>query len=411
MSLRSGSEHAIAGSGRHSQLGTVPNEVRLERIRHMVMDMPNRVQITLEAVPESAREARRFVREQARLDGMRHGEADLLVTELVGNVLRHAPDATEFELSVEEDGQRGLIVSVSNPSNTPLGEVEVGVGFLLLDKVSRSWGRSHDGERQTVWFAVRTPGATSISSDTSDEDLFTHMSEDPASYSDELIRRHSGLAESIAMRYRGKGIDEEDVLQVANMALLKAIQRYDPSRGNLRPYAAATIDGELKKLLRDQAWAVRVPRTLQERVLRVGRGRQELEHRLGRVPDPPELAQHLGLEVDEVRDGLDARLAYSSASVDQPSESTGLTLLDRLESHDLSLLLADERVVVEQAIAGLPERQREILHLRFNEDLTQSEIADRVGISQMHVSRLLASSFEEIRSRIANTSGTPGPHV
>ena len=145
--------------------------------------------------------------------------------------------------------------------------------------------------------------------------------------------------------------------------------------------------------------------------MRVGRGRQELEHRLGRVPDPPELAQHLGLEVDEVRDGLDARLAYSSASVDQPSESTGLTLLDRLESHDLSLLLADERLVVEQAIAELPERQREILHLRFNEDLTQSEIADRVGISQMHVSRLLASSFEEIRSRIANTSGTPGPHV
>ncbi len=356
--------------------------------------------LTLPARPASAGEARRFLREHARLSGVRHAEADLLVTELIGNVIAHCPYVDEFQLSVARDPVLGLVVEVSNESPAPLGEVEEGVGFLLLDKVSRAWGHSHDGERLSVWFSVRTPGTTAISEDTPDDRLFAGMSEDPASYSDELVRRHSDLADSIARGYRGKGIDNEDLGQVANMALLKAIQRFDPTRGRFRPYAAATISGELKRLLRDKGWAVRMPRSLQEQVLRVGRAAEELEQSLGKPPEPAELARHLEMEVDEVLEAMEARLAYSAASVNQESDATGFTLLDRLESEDLRLLLADERVVVEEAIAALPERQREILHLRFNADLTQSEIAERMGISQMHVSRLLSASFEEIRARV-----------
>lgn len=365
--------------------------------------MQSTARLSLPAHPESAGRARRFLRDHARLDGMRHAEVDLLVTELIANVIAHS-SAEELELTFEQDPDRGLVVTVSNSFPSPLDGVKPGVGFLCLDKVSRSWGHSHDGERVSIWFAVRTPGAMSVSPDRTDDDLIAHMQEDPASYSDELSRRHADLASSIARRYRGKGIDDDDLNQVGQMALLKAIQRYDPTLGDLRAYAAVTIAGELKKLLRDKAWSVRVPRSLQEDVLRVGRGAEDLGHRLGRPPEPPELAEHLGMELGAVLDALEARQAYSSTSVDAPADPTGLTLLDRLESEDPGLLLAHERVMVEEAAAQLPERQREILHLRFNEDLTQSEIAERVGLSQMHVSRLLSASFEEMRNMISGTN-------
>lgn len=356
--------------------------------------------LTVPALPGSAARARAFVRETATLDSMRYAEADLLVTELIGNAIGHSPDADELVISVHQDRESSLIVSVTHPHPADIDPDETGVGFLLLERMSRSWGTEHDGKNLTVWFTLRTPGTTSIAPDVSDNELVQRMADDPAAYSDELVRRHSDLVSSISRRYRGKGIDEDDLLQVANMALLKAIQRYDPEIGSIRPYAAATISGELKRLLRDRGWSVRVPRSLQERSLEVARASEQMSQTLNRAPEPRELAEQLDITEEEVVEALDARNAYASSSMDKPAESTGLTLLERLEDDDIRLLMADDRIVVEEAMKKLPERQQRILELRFNDDMTQSEIADEVGISQMHVSRLLNRALTSLRESI-----------
>lgn len=368
--------------------------------------MTEETELVLPAEPASAARARAYLREQVTLDGMRHAEADLLITELIGNAIEHSPDISEFVIRTQQDRERGLVVSVSHPHPGPLDDPDEGVGFMLLERLTRGWGYDHDGENLTVWFVLRTPGTTSISEEVSDTDLFTRMTEDPAAYSDELVRRHSDLASSIARRYRGKGVDEDDLQQVANMALLKAIQRYDPSIGGIRPYAAATISGELKRLLRDKGWSVRVPRSLQERSLEVAKASERLAQQLNRPPEIHEIASQLDISEDEVIEAMDARQAYVSSSIDKPAESTGVTLLERLENDDLQLVMADDRLVVEEAVKDLPERQQRILDLRFNEDMTQTEIADILGISQMHVSRLLASALKELEKSIGK-EGNP----
>lgn len=380
-------------------LDNTPNPAVTPRTVRSMPAMSNPDMLTLEARRDSAAAARAFLRKRATLDGMRHSEADLLITELIGNVIQHSPGASQLTVGVDQDRNRGLVVRVTHPHPEPLESPEHGVGFLLLERLTRSWGHHHDGETLSVWFVLRTPGTTSIPEDIPDDDLFARMSEDPAAYSDELVRRHGDLAGSIARRYRGKGVDDDDLLQVAHMALLKAIQRYDPSIGSIRPYAAATISGELKKLLRDKGWSVRVPRSLQERSLEVARAAERMAQELKRPPEPSELATHLELTEEQVIEALDARQAYVSSSIDKPAD-TGVTLLERLEDEDLQLLLADDRIVVEDAVRVLPERQQRILHLRFNQDMTQSEIADELGISQMHVSRLLSSTLESLKKTI-----------
>lgn len=370
---------------------------------HSISSMAIDTELTLPTEPRSAARARAFLREKATLDGMRHAEADLLVTELIGNVIEHSPTADTLTVTVEQDRERGLVVNVRHPHPEPFEPGELGVGFLLLDRIARAWGHHHDGENLSIWFTLRTPGATTISSELEDTVLFERMAEDPAAYSDELVRRHADLATSIARRYRGKGLDEDDLLQVAHMALLKAIQRYDPAIGPIRPYAAATISGELKRLLRDKGWSVRVPRSLQERSMEVARATELLAQRLNRPPDIRELAEHLELTEEEVIEAMEVRQAYASSSIDKPGESTGVSILERLETADSDMLMADDRVVVEEAVKSLPERQRRILDLRFNEDMTQTEIAEELGISQMHVSRLLASALKSLEKTIGKS--------
>jgi RNA polymerase sigma-B factor len=368
--------------------------------------MTKQVGIELPASPESAALARGFLRDNATLDTMRRAEADLLITELIGNVVQHSPETTGISITLEQDRDRGLVVRVSHDRSDGLDEPRPGTGFFLLERLGRSWGHQHEDGTLTVWFTLRTPGATSVSADVPDEELFERMVEDPAAYSDELVRRHVDLAASISRRYRGKGIDEDDLLQVANMALLKAIQRFDPAIGTLRPYAAATISGELKRLLRDRGWSVRVPRSLQERALEVSKASERLAQNLNRAPEPAELAEELDLTEEEVLEALDARQAYATSSMDKPAENTGVPLLERLEDDDVRLLLADDRLIVEEAMRKLPERQQRILQLRFNEDLTQSEIADEIGISQMHVSRLLTRALESLKNTIGTDPGS-----
>lgn len=351
----------------------------------------------------SASIARQFLREHATLDSMRQTEADLLVTELVANVIQHAPDASTITLTLDQDRATGLKVTVSHPAESDIDGAGQGIGHLVTERYSQRWGTRFENDMLHVWFVLRTPGSVSLSPELTDHDLFDRMTEDPASFSGELLTRHSDLALAISKRYRGKGIDDDDLQQVAQMALLKAIHRFDDSYGDLRPFAAVTISGELKKLLRDRGWSVRVPRALQESSLNLGRATEKLTQELNRIPTDEELARELDIAPEEVGEARSAGRAYRSSSIEKPAESTGLSLLDRLEDPDPGLFNAEERVMISEAIQELPVRQQQILKLRFDEDLTQTEIGDLLGISQMHVSRLLNRAIEDLRVRLGES--------
>lgn len=353
--------------------------------------------IVLPLDPSSANEARRFIRQNSTLDSIRYTEADLLVTELVSNVIRHSGQSPEISVNVTTSDIGGMKVAVSH-NFVGVSSFDPGIGHTLVNRIARSWGINKDDDTLTVWFTLRTPGATSsVSANASDEELFLALDENP-DVSAELVKRHSDLATSIARRYRGKGIEDEDLDQVAQMALLKAIQRYDISVGSLRPFAAVTVSGEMKKMLRDKGWAIRVPRSLQERVLEVNQARADLTQRLGRSPEPFEIAREVNLELEEVQVAIEAGAAYTSGSIDMPSAETGLTLLDRMEDPGAADWTIEDRLAIDTAISRLPKREQQILHLRFNEDMTQSEIAEILDISQMHVSRLLSAAIEELKT-------------
>lgn len=355
------------------------------------------IAVTLPMSPEAARLARGFIREHTTLDCMRHMEADLLVTELICNALVHCPTASELDLAIENTHSQGVKVSLSHQSPGPLESDSHGIGLTLVDRLSRLWGDEYENDRLSIWFVLRKPGTAIPGEDLSDEELASGMALEPRAHSEALVRRHSDLAIGIARRYRGRGIAEEDLRQVAMMALLKAIQRYDPASGELRPYAAATISGELKHLLRDSGWSVRVPRSIQERALAVTHASNDLAQILGRQPTIDELAGHLDLNDEEVIEGMWARLLYAGRSIDKESNTTGLTILEHLR-YDDSDLDVEDRLLLGEALATLPERMARIVTLRFIDDKTQAEIAEIVGVSQMHVSRLLARALEELRN-------------
>jgi RNA polymerase sigma-B factor len=219
---------------------------------------------------------------------------------------------------------------------------------------------------------------------------------------EEVVREHQRLVSYLAKRFAGKGEPIEDLEQVAYIGLLKTIERFDPTRGvQFSTYATATIIGELKRHLRDKAWAMRIPRGLKQASLLIGQIEQELSQRLGRSPKVSELAEAADLSDEEVIEAIDAGRTYTLASLDAPvgDEEGSRARIDDLASPDDDLGLAERLGTVVEAIAALPERQRRILYLRFFDDMTQTEIAAELGMSQMHVSRLLTRSFEAIRSR------------
>lgn len=350
--------------------------------------------IRLEAAPASASVARNFIEANAILDSMRRREAALLVTELVSNAIRHADHINEFELSVDGADRRGVKIAVSHTSPGPLSYDSAGAGFTLTDRLARFWGHDYDLGWLSIWFIMRRPGGFGPAEHLSDAQLTEAMEEDPAC-ADVLVRRHSDLAAAIAGRYRGKGISDDDLQQAAMMALLKAIRRYDPVIGDLRPYAAATISGEMKKLLRDAGWSVRVPRSVQERSLATARAAEQVMQREGRQPSVEEVAEHMGLDTGDVAEAMRARMSYSSRSINKESESTGLSISDYLtDGEDVD---PTDRLLIAEAVARLPEREARIIALRFYEDKTQDEIAQIVGVSQMHVSRLLKGALRSIR--------------
>jgi RNA polymerase sigma-B factor len=218
---------------------------------------------------------------------------------------------------------------------------------------------------------------------------------------DELISRFLPLARKLARRYAQSSEPYEDLVQVASLGLVKAVERFDPDRGfAFSSFAVPTIVGELKRYFRDTGWAVHVDRGSQERARKITDAQQVLSGRTGRIPTLAELAQYLELSQEEILDGLQAAEAYAAASLDAPmvgEDNEESTRLEAIGDEDRQLLLVDEHATVFAAARRLPINEREILYLRFGEDLTQSEIAERVGVSQMQVSRLLRRSLARLR--------------
>jgi len=212
---------------------------------------------------------------------------------------------------------------------------------------------------------------------------------------DELVTAHMGLAEYLARRFTNRGEPLDDLVQVAALGLLKAVDRFDPERGlEFSTYATPTIVGELKRHFRDKGWAVRVPRRVQELHLRMGTVVNSLSQELGRSPTIPEIAKRAEVSVDEVLEAMEAGRAYRFSSIDAPAgdddDRTASPAAAHLGEDDSGLAEVEQRMLLSPLIASLPKREQMIIHLRFFRGMTQSEIAARLGISQMHVSRLLA---------------------
>ncbi len=222
---------------------------------------------------------------------------------------------------------------------------------------------------------------------------------------DELVSAHLGLAEYLARRFANRGEPLDDLVQVASLGLLKALDRFDPERGvEFSTYATHTIVGELKRHFRDKGWSIRAPRRMQELYLRLGKVVASMGQELGRSPTIAELAMETKVSEEEVLEALEAGQAYRSASLDVATEE-GESLATRLGEEDPSLEDAERRATLSPLLAQLPPRERLILQLRFFDGLTQSEIANRLQISQMHVSRLLARSLAQLRAAADSTSG------
>jgi RNA polymerase sigma-B factor len=228
---------------------------------------------------------------------------------------------------------------------------------------------------------------------------------------EQLIEQYMSLVRSLARRYSYRGEQLDDLVQIGAIGLIKAIDRFDIERGvELTTYATPNIIGEIKRHFRDKGWSVRVPRGLQELNVQLSRIIEELTVELGRSPTIPELAKSAGAEEEEVLEALESGRAYSSVSLSAASGQDDDGELDPLESlgaEEPQYEVSEDRAVLAPGFRVLDERERTIIHLRFFKGLTQSQIAQQVGISQMHVSRLIRRALEKIREEIATDDGEP----
>ena len=220
---------------------------------------------------------------------------------------------------------------------------------------------------------------------------------------DEVVVLHMGLARAIAARYRGRGIADDDLTQAAAMALLKAARNFDPTRGvEFLSYAVVTMKGEVKRQFRDYGWMVRPPRPIQKLQADVSRADSELTHQLGRSPKVTEVAAYLGVAEDDVLEALSADGCFTPTSLDTPVGSEGSGVLGELiPGEDSAMSEAEARVMLTPAVRALPEREREVLYLRFFKQQTQAQIAEEIGVTQMQVSRILSRVLVKLRGQLA----------
>lgn len=220
----------------------------------------------------------------------------------------------------------------------------------------------------------------------------------------ELVEAHLDLASGFARRYRQRGVALDDLEQVARLGLVGAVERFDPSVGvRFETFAGRTIDGELKRHFRDKAWSVRVPRAYQDLGIAIRSVLDELSKELGRSPTIPELAESVGADIDEVLAAMDANQAFKADSIDAPvvDDDGATTVGQQLASIDAGPARFDDRALVADLLQRLPSRERRIVELRFFHGQSQRQIADEIGISQMHVSRLLRGALATLREELA----------
>jgi RNA polymerase sigma-B factor len=222
---------------------------------------------------------------------------------------------------------------------------------------------------------------------------------------DKIVERCLPLADHIARRFEGRGEPRDDLVQVARVGLVNAVARFDVDTGSdFVSFAVPTIMGEVRRHFRDNSWSVKVPRRLKELHLRLGAATADLSQRLGRAPTATELARELEMDRAEVIEGLVAGSSYNTLSIDSGGSGSGdeeaRAIADTLGDFDAGLERIENREALRPLLDALPERERMVLMLRFFDSMTQTQIAERVGISQMHVSRLLAKSLARLRDEL-----------
>ncbi|HEV7527711.1 MAG TPA: SigB/SigF/SigG family RNA polymerase sigma factor [Solirubrobacteraceae bacterium] len=252
---------------------------------------------------------------------------------------------------------------------------------------------------------TRQPGT--VAGPAGEAQLFARHSEGDRAAREALVRRFMPLARSLARRYDRSSEPFEDLLQVASLGLLKALDRFDPTLGHpFASFAVPTILGEMRRHFRDAGWSVHVPRGSQERALKVRDAQERLANARGRAATVNELAEYLELSTEEIIDALQAIQAYESLSLDAPrpgATDEATSYGDAMGEEDGRYELVELDATVTAVLGRIPQREREILSMRFVEDLTQTEIAERVGISQMQVSRLLRRSLDQLRALTATS--------
>lgn len=226
---------------------------------------------------------------------------------------------------------------------------------------------------------------------------------DRATARDRLVHLHLPLVEHCARRFRNRGEPHEDLVQVGTIGLIKAVDRFETDRGvEFSTYATPTIIGEIKRYFRDKGWAIRVPRRLQELRMQIGTATAELTQKLGRSPTPRELAATIGCTVEEIIEGMESSNAYSTLSLDasDSSDDGPPSMLETLGVDDEGLEHVEIRESIKPLLEGLGAREKRILLLRFFKNMTQSQIAEEIGVSQMHVSRLLTRTLAQLRASL-----------
>ena len=221
---------------------------------------------------------------------------------------------------------------------------------------------------------------------------------------EKLVMSHLNLVRFIANKFKNRGEPVDDLIQVGYLGLLKAIDRFDPSRGlEFTTFATPTIMGEIKRHFRDKGWSVRVPRRLQELSAKVNQATDTLTSQLQRSPTIAEIADYLDATVDEVLEAMESSSAYSSVSLEAPSgadDDDTPSVIDRYATEDSDLAFTDDRIIIEEALASFSPRERDVIEMRFLKGMTQIEIAEKLGISQVQVSRLLRRTLKKIQDKI-----------
>ncbi len=221
---------------------------------------------------------------------------------------------------------------------------------------------------------------------------------------EKLVMSHLNLVRFIANKFKNRGEPIDDLVQVGYLGLLKAIDRFDPGRGlEFTTFATPTIMGEIKRHFRDKGWSVRVPRRLQELSAKVNQATDALTSQLQRSPTIAEIADYLDSTVDEVLEAMESSSAYSSVSLEAPSgadDDDTPSVIDRYATEDSDLAFTDDRIIIEEALASFSPRERDVIEMRFLKGMTQIEIAEKLGISQVQVSRLLRRTLKKIQDKI-----------